>query len=168
MTAANKITLGRILAIPLIIGLMSFRLYGLAAICFVLVAFSDALDGYLARRFGEVTEFGKFFDPLADKVLVIVVLVALVDHKLADPIPVMLIVARVFLVSGIRIAMARSQIIISASPLAKVKTTIQLLAVLMLILKLPYAGVILWLAVALSLMSGWAYLWQSKILDRLR
>ena len=167
MTAANKITLGRILAIPLIISLMSFGLYGLAAICFILVAFSDALDGYLARRFGEVTEFGKFFDPLADKVLVIVVLVALVDHKLADPIPVMLIVAREFLVSGIRIELARSQII-PASPLAKLKTTIQLAAALMLILKLPYAGAVLWLAVALSLMSGWAYLWQSKILDRLK
>lgn len=115
-----------------------------------------------------MSDLGKFLDPLADKILVITVLIALVGLEKADSIPVMIIVAREFFVSGIRISAASSGKIIAASPIAKWKTATQIIAVVMLLLSLPYAGWVLWLAVILSLISGGAYLWQSKILKQLK
>ncbi|MFC1568280.1 CDP-diacylglycerol--glycerol-3-phosphate 3-phosphatidyltransferase [Candidatus Margulisiibacteriota bacterium] len=168
MTIANYVTLSRIAFIPLIIILLSWRLNGLAVILFLVLSFSDVVDGYIARRFNQVSDLGKFLDPLADKVLVITVLIALVGQGKADPIAVMLIVVRELLVQGIRINAARNQKIIAAAPVAKWKTAVQIAAVSMLILRLPYSDWVLWLAVVLSIISGGAYLWQSRILRLLR
>lgn len=168
MTIANYVTLLRIALIPLLIVLLFLGYNGLAVIFFLLLSFSDAVDGYIARRFKQISEIGKFLDPLADKILVMTVLIALVGMGKADSIPVMIIAAREFLVSGIRISAAKSKNIIAASPMAKIKTIAQLAAVAMLILSLPYADWVLWLAVFLSIISGGAYLWQSRILKQLK
>jgi CDP-diacylglycerol--glycerol-3-phosphate 3-phosphatidyltransferase len=168
LTVANYVTLSRIVFIPLIITLLSYRINGLAVILFLVLSFSDAIDGYIARRFNQVSDLGKFLDPLADKVLVITVLIALVGQGKADSIPVMLIVVRELLVQGIRISAAKNQRIIAAAPVAKWKTAAQIVAVSMLILRLPYADWVLWLAVVLSIISGGAYLWQSRILKLLK
>lgn len=164
MTIANYVTLSRIVLIPLVIIVLLLGMNGLGAILFLILSFSDAVDGYIARRFNQVSDLGKFLDPLADKILVITVLIALVGLGKASSVPVMIIVAREFLVSGIRISVAKTRKIMAASPIAKVKTAVQVLAVFMLILRLPLANWILWLAVVLSLVSGGAYLWESKIL----
>ena len=103
-------------------------------------------------------------DPIADKILVISVLIDLVGFGKANSIAVIIMVAREFLVSGIRIRAAQGNKIIAAIPLAKLKTFTQIIAVLMLILNVPLANTILWLAVLLSLASGGAYLWLSRIL----
>jgi CDP-diacylglycerol--glycerol-3-phosphate 3-phosphatidyltransferase len=168
LTIANYVTLSRIAFIPLIIILLSYRIDGLAVILFLVLSFSDAIDGYIARRFHQVSDLGKFLDPLADKVLVITVLIALVGQGKADSIPVMFIVVRELLVQGIRISAAKNQKIIAAAPVAKWKTATQIVAVSMLILRLPYADWVLWLAVVLSIISGGAYLWQSRILKLLK
>ena len=135
---------------------------------FLILSFSDAIDGYIARRFDQVSDLGKFLDPLADKVLVASVLVLLSSLGKADPYAVIILVARELIVQGIRINAARHKKIIAAIPVAKWKTGTQVAAVAMLILSLPYANWVLWLSVMLSLISGGAYLWQSRILKQLR
>jgi len=162
LTLANYVTLARIALIPLNIGFLLLGINGLGAVLFLLLSFSDAIDGYIARRFNQVSELGKFLDPLADKILVITVLITLVGQGKADSVPVIILVAREFLVSGLRVCAARAGQIFPASPLAKGKTAVQMIAVFLLILKLPFAGLTIWLAVALALFSGGVYLWQNK------
>jgi CDP-diacylglycerol--glycerol-3-phosphate 3-phosphatidyltransferase len=168
LNLANRVTLLRIAFIPLVIVLLFFGLNGLAVIFFILLSLSDYLDGYIARRFNQISDAGKILDPLADKILILSVLVMLAWQGKADPFPVILFLARDEMVSGIRISAAKSQKILHASPIAKAKTVTQMFAVPMLILNIPYAGWVLWLAVVFSLLSGGIYLWQSKILKLLR
>lgn len=165
MTLANQVTLGRIILIPIILILLYLGLYGLAAICFVLVSLSDLIDGYIARRFNQVSDLGKALDPLADKVLVLTALIALVDLGRVSAIPVIIIVVRELLVAGIR---SEAPQVFGAIPLAKWKTATQVLAVFMLMLNLPLADLVLWISLVLSLVSGGRYLWQSKILEQLK
>jgi CDP-diacylglycerol--glycerol-3-phosphate 3-phosphatidyltransferase len=162
LTLANYVTLARIALIPLLIFLLLFQINGLALILFLLLSSSDAIDGYIARRFNQVSDLGKFLDPLADKILVITALVALVGLGKASSVPVMILAAREFLVSGLRINAAREGIIFSASPLAKWKTMLQVVSIAMLIINLPLAGLVLWLAVILAIISGGDYLWQNR------
>ena len=162
MTLANYVSLFRVVLIPLNVFFLLFGLYGLAAMLFLFLSLSDAVDGYIARRFNQVSDLGKFLDPLADKILVITVLIALVGLRKADPIAVMILAAREFIVSGIRISAAKAGKIIPAMSLAKWKTVSQIVATLMLIINLPFANLVLWLAVMLSLISGGVYFWQNK------
>jgi CDP-diacylglycerol--glycerol-3-phosphate 3-phosphatidyltransferase len=168
LTVANYVTLLRIAFIPLVILFLFLGFNGLAAIFFLLLSFSDTIDGYIARRFNQISDLGKILDPIADKILVITTLIALVGLGKADPIPVMLFVTRDFLVSGVRMNAAKAKKILAASLPGKLKTTTQVVAIVMLILSLPYAHWILLLAVALSLISGGEYVWQSKILKQLK
>ena len=169
MNLANRVTLSRIVLIPLVVTLLYFGLDGLAVILFLVLSFSDAIDGYIARRYNQMSELGKFLDPLADKILIITVLIALVGLGKAHAVPVMIITARELIVQGIRINTARmSKKVLAAAPVAKWKTFAQIVAVGMLALSLPYAEEVLWLAVVLSLISGWSYLWQSRISRLLR
>lgn len=160
---ANRITLLRLALIPLCVALLLATLYGLATVVFLLLSFSDAIDGYVARKYKQVSELGKQLDPLADKILVMTVLIGLAALGKANPVPVMLICAREFIVASIR-----TQKVFGASQLAKLKTVSQMVAIVMLMLNLPLAGLVLWLAVLLSLISGVAYLWQSPFLKQLK
>ena len=162
ITLANRITLLRILFIPLCLVFILTTFYGLATVVFMALAFSDAIDGYIARKYNQVSELGKQLDPLADKILVLTVLIGLTSKGLADPMAVMIICAREFIIASIR-----TKKIFAASPIAKWKTGSQVLAIFMLLLNLPLAWLVLWAAVFLSLLSGWAYLWQSQILNQL-
>lgn len=157
-TLPNLISLLRIALIPLLVFFLLRNFFGLAAGLFLLLALSDAVDGFLARYLKQTSELGKFLDPLADKILVVTALIALVSLKLADSVAVMIITARELSVSGIRIEAARLGKIIAATDLAKWKTISQIVAVLMLTLNLPYANLVLWLAVILSVGSGIEYL----------
>jgi len=125
---------------------------------FLLSALSDGLDGYLARRLGQITDLGKFLDPLADKLLVIGILITLVEtHHGVSLLPTIIIIIREFAVSWLRSWKAKKGISMPASWLAKIKTFLQLVAVGMLILSLPYANWVLWLAVFVSVISGLEY-----------
>jgi CDP-diacylglycerol---glycerol-3-phosphate 3-phosphatidyltransferase len=168
LTVANYVTLSRIVLIPLVIVSLFTGYNGIALIFFLILSFSDAVDGYIARRFNQVSDLGKFLDPLADKILVITVLIALVGLGRADSVPVMIIACREFIVSGIRIYAAKSNFIIAASPTAKLKTVSQIIAVAMLIIGLPFSGWMLWGAVVLSIISGGGYFWQSNLLKKLK
>ena len=163
MTLANRITLARIALLPFCAALLLIGFYGLAATVFLLLALSDAIDGYVARKYHQVSELGKQLDPLADKILVITVLIGLTGKGLANPVPVMLICARELIIAGIR-----GRKVFAASGVAKWKTVSQIVAVMMLFFSLPFADLVLWFAVILSLISGWAYLWQSRIFQQLK
>ncbi|MDD5594236.1 MAG: CDP-diacylglycerol--glycerol-3-phosphate 3-phosphatidyltransferase [Candidatus Margulisbacteria bacterium] len=163
MTLANRITLLRVALIPLCIIFLLAGFYGLAAVIFLLLSFSDAIDGYIARKYNQVSELGKQLDPLADKILVLTVLIALTALGKAGPVAVMLILVREFVIASIRTAK-----VFAASPIAKWKTIIQMAAVFMCILSLPLSELVLWLAVILSYISGVAYLWQSPFFKQLK
>lgn len=163
MTLANRVTLLRIALIPLCWFSLLAGLFGLAAVIFLLLSLSDLIDGYIARKYNQVSEIGKLLDPLADKILVLTVLIGLTAVGQANPLAVMLICAREFIVASVR-----SDKIFAANQLAKWKTFTQVAAVLMLMLNLPLANLILWLAVILSLVSGGAYLWQSPLYRQLK
>ena len=111
----------------------------LSAALFVLLALTDKLDGYLARSRGEVTTFGKFLDPIADKLVVIVALCFLLEHGLVNSWVLLLVVAREFLVSGLRMVVAAKGTVIAASSLGKWKTatTMVSLSVLLVLRALP-------------------------------
>lgn len=107
----------------------------IAAALFIVISCTDWLDGYLARSRGEVTDFGKFMDPLADKILVAAALLALVELQVLPSWPVLIILAREFIVSGVRMVAASKGDVIAASWLGKAKTVSQIVAIVLFIVK---------------------------------
>ena len=161
MTLPNWVTLLRILFIPLLVFfLLSPNVaYNreIAVVIFVTVAISDYFDGFLARRLKQETAFGKFLDPLADKILVISALLCLVELKAISSVPVIIIIVRDFMVIALRLAASSSGKIIAADRLGKYKTFILDVAAAMLISRLPYGDWMLWLGVAAAVVSGIEY-----------
>ncbi|MCR6515250.1 MAG: CDP-diacylglycerol--glycerol-3-phosphate 3-phosphatidyltransferase [Clostridium sp.] len=138
MNLANKLTLIRIVFVPLFLIFMIFNdiPYGtfIATIIFVLASITDKLDGYIARSRNQITDFGKFMDPLADKLLVTTALIALVGIGVIPSWTVVIIIAREFAVSGLRSIAAASGKVIAASWWGKIKTVIQMVAIILLLL----------------------------------
>ena len=132
MNLPNKLTLMRIAFVPLIMALMliEFPLHYLAAgLIFGAAAITDAFDGKIARRDNLVTDFGKFADPLADKILVISVLVCFVKFGLCGAVPLVIIVLREFAVTSVRLVAAANGKVIAANMWGKVKTVSQIIAI---------------------------------------
>ena len=159
----NALTVLRILAVPvLVVALVDETPNGdtIAAIVFALAAFTDGLDGYIARRRSQVTTFGKLMDPLADKLLIVAALVSLVSLNRIAAWVAMVIIARELAVTGLRGLAADRGIVMAASWLGKVKTFLQVVAIFALILLDPipvWADVLLYVAVAVTLISGADY-----------
>ena len=136
LNVPNVLTLLRILLVPVLVAVLVQEGGGLdevAAAVFILASFTDALDGWIARRQKSVTTFGKLMDPLADKLLVTAALVSLVQLGRVSAWVAMVIIAREFAVSGLRIAAGQQGVVIPASGLGKLKTIVQVAAVLALI-----------------------------------
>jgi len=137
----------------------------ISAALFVSVCLTDWLDGYLARKMGDVTVIGKFLDPLADKILIMTALIMLIPPGRIPAWMVALIVAREIAVTGLRAVAVRSGVVISASRLGKAKTVLQMCAVTPLLLHYPFFGidfhaigaVIIWVALFVTLLSGGEY-----------
>ncbi len=145
MNLPNVLTLSRLAAIPLLMGLLLVSFPGhdqLAAALFVLVSFTDTLDGQIARRRGMVSDLGKFLDPLADKLLVLSVLIVLVQEGLVAAWVVVVIFSRELLITILRSVGASQGRVIAAAPLGKTKTVTQMAAVTLLILQRPYPGLV--------------------------
>lgn len=173
LSLPNLLTLSRIVAVPILIALLwtpGQLSYALAFGLYVLVAFTDWLDGYLARRWGSVSKLGAFLDPIADKFMVAAVLLMLVAVQVIDGIHVVAgiaILLRELLVSGLREFLAGSQVSLPVSQLAKWKTTFQMVAQAALILSvatpqwewMAWLGLgSLWVAAVLTVWTGWDYL----------
>jgi CDP-diacylglycerol--glycerol-3-phosphate 3-phosphatidyltransferase len=136
-------------------------------IVFACASLTDFFDGYLARKYNLISSFGRMFDPIADKVLVGCVLVMLVKDNRADEIPCLLILAREFVVAGFREFLAQVQVSVPVSRLAKIKTTIQMVSMTMLIVGSVGSGIVvldlvghisLWIAAILTVVTGYSYL----------
>ena len=139
MNLANKLTMIRILLVPVFLLFITVKNipYGsiIATVIFIIASITDQLDGYIARSRNQITNFGKFMDPLADKLLVTAALVSLVELKLVASWAVVVILAREFAVSGLRTLAASNGKIIAASWWVKIKTVTQMVAILLLLLK---------------------------------
>ena len=159
----NVLTVLRILAVPVIVvALLDETPNGdaLAAGVFALAALTDGLDGYFARSRDAVTTFGKLMDPLADKLLVTAALVALVSLDRLAAWVAMVIIAREFAVTGLRVIAAERGVVIAASWLGKLKTALQIAAVFALIIWYPaptWVDVLVYVAVAVTVISGVDY-----------
>jgi CDP-diacylglycerol---glycerol-3-phosphate 3-phosphatidyltransferase len=159
----NVLTVARILAVPVIVvALLDETPNGdvIAAIVFALAAFTDGLDGYIARSRGSITTFGKLMDPIADKLLIVAALVALVSLDRLAAWVAMVIIAREFAVTGLRTIAAEQGVVIAASWLGKLKTIVQVAAVFALIVwESSPLGVdlLVYAAVAATVISGADY-----------
>ena len=166
----NALSLVRILSIPMLILLCMWpwRWAGiLAAVVFALASITDFLDGYLARKLGRVTVLGKFLDPVADKLLVSAALIMLIPMGRAPAWVVFVIIGREIAVTGLRAAAVATQekVVIDASIWGKIKTAVQITAILGLLINDTYLGVnagligviALWAALLLTIVSGYMY-----------
>ena len=170
----NQITLARIASVPLFMYLVLMeKPVGtiLAIVLFVLAAASDAVDGYLARSLNQTTVFGKFADPIADKLLIAGALIAFVQLGELSAAVTMVIIAREFLVTGLRIMAIAEGKVIAASPLGKLKTMSHIGLVLIILAGryfelgpalLTLRSVFLYLAIALAIISGGEYFYRSR------
>ena len=139
MNLANKLTMIRIFLVPVFLVFITVKdiPYGsiIATVIFIIASLTDQLDGYIARSRNQITNFGKFMDPLADKLLVTAALVSLVELKLVAGWAVVIILVREYAVSGLRTLAASDGIVIAASWWGKIKTVTQMIAILLLLLK---------------------------------
>lgn len=178
MNLPNKLTLLRILLIPvfllIILPVGNITLVSIdpetgrfiATFVFLAAALTDLLDGAIARKNGCVTVFGKFLDPIADKLLVVSALVALVQLDEVSAWAVIIIITREFIVQGIRILAAKDAVVIPAGFLGKAKTFTQMVAIILILLdnhpfslitSLPIGQYLLWISVILTVISGYEY-----------
>ena len=173
MNLANKITVVRVFLVPIFM----IALYSntpnstyIAAAIFIIASFTDALDGYIARSRNLITNFGKFADPLADKILVSAALISLVDLGKIPGWVVVIIIAREFTITGFRIIASSEGIIIAASSLAKFKTVTQILAIILLLvnnfpfnlIQIPMDMILLYISLFFTVISGVDYLYKNK------
>ena len=172
MNLPNKLTLLRVLLIPFFVAflLVPGIPYGnyIAVAIFIIASLTDLLDGKIARKYNLVTNFGKFMDPLADKLLVCAALICLVASEQLSAWIVIIIISREFIISGFRLIAADNDIVIAASYWGKFKTTFQMVMIIVLLLNLPYAlwdilGIVLtYISLALTIISLIDYLYKNK------
>lgn len=161
MNVPNTLTIVRVLLIPFFVAFMicnitSYDNY-IALVIFVVASLTDTLDGYLARKNNEVTNFGKFMDPLADKLLVCSALICLIELGQLPAWVVIIIISREFIISGFRLVAADNGVVIAASYWGKFKTTFQMAAVILMIFNIPaltlVTNIVVVIAVALTIIS---------------
>ena len=173
MNLPNKLTIFRIILIPFFVFFLLapyFEGYGnyIAVAIFIVASLTDLLDGKIARKYNMVTNFGKFMDPLADKLLVCSAMICLVDLRLLPSWVVIIIIAREFIISGFRLVASDNGIVIAASYWGKFKTTFQMIMVIVLILNIKttlfyYIGnILIVIATALTIISLIDYIIKNK------
>lgn len=174
MNLANKLTMVRIFLVPVFLIFIAANgiPYGreLATIIFIVASLTDQLDGYIARSRNQITNFGKFMDPLADKLLVTAALVSLVELQIVHAWVAIIIIAREFAVSGLRTIAASEGKVIAASWWGKIKTVIQIVAIIGALLNLTYVNPVLrtltdismGAAVIITIISGVDYFVKNK------
>ena len=163
MNLPNKLTVLRICMIPFFVAALLYEngadqtMRIIANVIFITASLTDLLDGKIARKYGLVTNFGKFMDPLADKLLVCSALICLIQLGQLPAWVVIVIISREFIISGFRLVAADNGIVIAASYWGKFKTVFQMTAAVLLIFNIPALSVltsaVLWIAVILTVVS---------------
>ncbi len=172
MNLPNKLTVLRVCMVPVFVVFMLWDGLGdsgkyVAAFIFILASLTDFLDGYLARKNNLVTDFGKFMDPIADKLLVCSALICLVEKEMLAAWVVIIIIGREFIISGFRLVASDKGVVIAASYWGKFKTTSQMIMVILLILDLggilnTIGQILIWVSVILTVISLVDYLMKNK------
>ena len=184
MNLPNKLTMLRVILVPVFMVFAAFSRYGtaeynqvfmlVAGIVFAVASITDFLDGYIARKYHLVTDFGKFMDPLADKCLTTAAFIYMVADGICSPVVLALILFREFAVAGVRMIAAESGTVIAANMWGKVKTVLQMLTILFYYFAAALGGpadilgvglitqVLCWLVAAATVLSGGIYLWQNR------
>ncbi len=183
MNLPNKLTVLRVCLIPLFVAALLIdsipcNIYA-ALVIFALASITDWFDGKLARKHNLVTTFGKFLDPLADKMLVMSALCCFTYLDWIDPVAVVIILAREFMVSGLRLVVANEGVVVAAGIWGKLKTAFTMFALIAIMLLVGYSGfdrnifivneVLIWISAVLTIISGgiylkgyWSYIDSSK------
>lgn len=172
MNTPNKLTVFRMVLVPVFMAFAlmpagRWRLLAALAV-FIIASVTDLIDGKLARKYHQVTTFGKFMDPLADKLLVCAALVVMVKLGLSSTWAVVLIIAREFLVTSLRLLAAGSGEVIAANIWGKVKTNSQMYAIILSLLIAGLGGpewigyLLIWIAAIFTAVSGIQYLWSYR------
>ncbi len=166
MNTPNKLTVVRLALVPVFIIAAYFEMEKsmliISTVIFVIASATDFLDGHLARKHNLVTDFGKFMDPLADKVLVAAAMLVLIQMGRIESWAVLIIITREYAISIIRAIASANGKVIAASGGGKIKTVLQMLSIIMLLLSIPFANVVFYLSVAMTLYSGIQYIWQNR------
>lgn len=172
MNLPNKLTILRVILIPFFVVFMLFDITGtadkwIALVIFCVASLTDMLDGKIARKYNLVTNFGKFMDPLADKLLVCTALICLTSMNRLNVIVVLVIIAREFIISGFRLVASDNGIVIAASYWGKFKTVSQMALIIVLIMDLGgvwnvVGTVLTWVALLLTIVSLIDYIAKNK------
>ena len=172
MNLPNKLTIFRVILIPFFVVFMLFDITGaadkwIALVIFCVASLTDMLDGKIARKYNLVTNFGKFMDPLADKLLVCTALICLTSMDRLNVIVVLVIIAREFIISGFRLVASDNGIVIAASYWGKFKTVSQMALIIVLIMDLGgvwniVGTVLTWVALILTVVSLIDYIAKNK------
>lgn len=177
MNLPNKLTCLRVIMIPFFIFFMSVNIFGedidryIALAIFCIASFTDFLDGYIARKYNLITNFGKFMDPLADKLLVVSAMICLMDNGRFPSLALQIIIAREFIISGFRLVAVGDGKVIAAGMMGKFKTVCTMLTMIILLIQIKGAvqveNVFIILTVALTVVSLIEYIYKNKnvILD---
>ena len=171
MNLPNKLTVLRMVLVPFFVAtlLMSQTnepLKWVALVLFVVASLTDFADGYIARKYNLITNFGKFMDPLADKILTISGMIVLIELGRIPSWIVVIIVAREFIISGFRLVAAENGVVIAANYWGKFKTNFQMAMIILMIMNIPQlrllTNIVMWIALALTLISLWTYIMANK------
>ena len=163
MNLPNKLTILRVIMIPFFVAALLYdgganqNMRYVAAALFIIASLTDMLDGKIARKYNLVTNFGKFMDPLADKLLVCSALICMIELRELPAWMVIIIISREFIISGFRLVASDNGVVIAASYWGKFKTTFQMIGVVLLIFNIPALStlttIIVWIALALTVIS---------------
>lgn len=184
MNLPNKLTMLRVILVPVFMVFAAFSRYGtaeynqvfmlVAGIVFAVASITDFLDGYIARKYHLVTDFGKFMDPLADKCLTTAAFIYMVVDGMCHPVVLAVILFREFAVAGVRMIAAERGTVIAANLWGKVKTVLQMVTIIFyyvvqffvsspaLIAFILIVQALCWLVAAVTVLSGAIYLWQNR------
>lgn len=170
MNLPNKLTIFRVILIPFFVVLLLFDITAydkwIALAIFMIASLTDFLDGHIARKYNLVTNFGKFMDPLADKLLVCSAMICLVELSRIPAWVVIVIIAREFIISGFRLVASDNGVVIAASYWGKFKTVFQMIMICLMIADLePLAlvtQIVMWVALVLTVVSLVDYLIKNK------
>ena len=167
MNLPNKLTILRmIMIVPFVILLLGGINDWIALTIFIIASLTDLVDGKIARKYNLVTNFGKFMDPLADKLLVCSALIGLIALGRIPAWVVIIIIAREFIIQGFRTVAADNNVVIAASYWGKFKTTFQMIMVCLMIANIPQLQIVtditMWISLVLTVVSLVDYLWKNK------
>ena len=172
MNLPNKLTVARMIAVPFFIAAYMLGYFPLALVLFCLASLTDALDGKIARSRGLVTNFGKIMDPLADKILVYSAMCLFIESDLIKAWMMIIILAREFIVAGMRTVAASEGKVLAAGMSGKIKTVLQMVAVIMYLFAMSVpsiydkvllaANVIFWASLVMTVYSGTEYVWKNR------